>query len=237
MARQTAAPSPSITRSHETPKATAALAAQAASSTSVAPSRLRPPASPLPTALPTTPPALGRQRARIPVQRASASSCSSAAARSRASAPQNWRASSASPCRRARARRTAVTPSASGNRKAGRPKRKYSRSASQAPALPTRLWIDIADAGGGKARIARVEAQQRHQHDQRDAPRGRWPPPSRSPRDHRGRETRRRLRRCRGICQYAYPYQFMTWPRASRYLPCPKRPAVYGRCKSSGNCT
>ena len=115
MARHTAAPSASITRSHETPKATAALAAHTANSTSVAPSRFSPPARPLPIALPTTPPA--------PAGSAPGFQCSAVSEQLLISSSANPSPRTAKLAReldtavaRARARRTAATPSASGNR-------------------------------------------------------------------------------------------------------------------------
>ncbi len=59
----------------------------------------------------------------------------------------------------------------------------------------------LANAGRGKTRIAWIKAKERHQHHQRDyadADAG----PFAQATQHRGRETRRRLRRCRRIAQY-----------------------------------
>ena len=136
------------------PKASDSPAIQAASSSSVAPRKFRPAARPLPTAVPTTPPALWRSDARLPVQASSA--------------PQLATSTSTKPAMRTAvlARELALASGcaadmppagqpqhASGNRKAGRPNRKNSRSASQAPMRPDAVVDRRRTAGGGKARV------------------------------------------------------------------------------------
>ena len=137
MPAQVAAPRRSMIVNHDTPKASDRPAIQAAIISSVAPRKSSPAASPPPTTLPTTPPALWRstpgcQWSVVSAQLATSTS-RKPAMRTSALAREALTACS----RRCRPQQAAA--STSGKRNAGRPKRKKSTSASQAPMTPMRL--------------------------------------------------------------------------------------------------
>ena len=137
MAAQVSAPRRSMTVSQETPKASDRPAIQAASITSVAPRKSSPATRPPPTTLPTTPPAVCRSapgcQCSVVSPQLATSTSTNPAMRTRVLARET-------PCvfmRRCRPQHAAA--STSGNRNAGRPKRKNSTSASHAPITPIRL--------------------------------------------------------------------------------------------------
>ncbi len=131
-----------MTVSQRHPKASDAPAIQAASSSSVAPRKSRPDARPRPTALPTTPPALCGS---TPGAQCSVASAQLATSTSRNPAMRTAvlaREVLPAPDRRCSLQHAAAEHHR--NRKAGRPKRKKSTSASQAPTGPMRLWTGVA---------------------------------------------------------------------------------------------
>ena len=142
MPPQVSAPSRSMMVNQETPKASDSPAIQAAIMSSVAPRKFTPAASPLPTRAPTTPPALWRSAPGCQCRVVSAQLATSTSRK-----PAMRTAVLARELLSARMRRCMPqqdSPSISGNRNAGRPKRKKSTSASQAPITPMRLWTGAA---------------------------------------------------------------------------------------------
>src|SRR5882672_9973338 len=135
---QASAPKRSMMVSQETPKASDRPAIQAAIITSVAPRKSSPATRPSPTTLPTTPPAVCRSapgcQCSVVSPQLATSTSTNPAMRTRVLARE---AAACAFMRRCRPQQAA--PSTSGNRNAGRPKRKNSTSASHAPITPMRL--------------------------------------------------------------------------------------------------
>ena len=134
---QLAVPKRSIMVNHDTPKASDKPAIQAAIISKVAPRKSTPAARLPPTTLPTTPPAVWRmtpgcQWSVVRAQLAT-NTIRNPATRTRVFARD------ATSVFRRRCNPQQAAASTAGNRKAGRPKRKNSTSASQAPTTPMRL--------------------------------------------------------------------------------------------------